>query len=95
MFLRTFGSRRPPTATASEDKMVQQSSDTSKTTEQVVTEKAKSPVPEALAEDTDYIVRHASGMKLSEEENMEAKHVTPQVSISCYIGRFILILDAK
>jgi hypothetical protein len=24
-------------------------------------EKAKSPVPEALAEDIDYIVRHASG----------------------------------
>jgi hypothetical protein len=37
-------------------------------------EKAKSPVSEALAEDTDYIVRHASGKKLSEEEILEAKH---------------------
>ena len=37
-------------------------------------EKAKSPVPEALAEDIDYIVRHASGKKLSEEEILEAKH---------------------
>jgi hypothetical protein len=51
----------------------QQISDTGKTTEQVVTEKAKSPVPKALAEDTDYIVRHALGKKLSEEEILEAK----------------------
>jgi hypothetical protein len=57
-----------------EDKVGQQSSDNGKTTEQVVTEKAKSPVPEALTEDTDYIVRHASGKKLSEEEILEAKH---------------------
>jgi hypothetical protein len=56
------------------DKVGQQSSDTGKTTEQVVTERAKSHVPEALAEDTDYIVRHASGKKLSEEEILEAKH---------------------
>jgi hypothetical protein len=34
----------------------QQSSDAGKTTEQVVTEKAKSPDLEALAEDTNYIV---------------------------------------
>jgi hypothetical protein len=39
-----------------------------------VIEKAKSPIPEALAEDTDYIVRHASGKKLSKEEILEAKH---------------------
>jgi hypothetical protein len=51
-----------------EDKVCQQILDTSKTTEQVMTEKAKSPAPKALAEDTDYIVRHASGRKLSEEE---------------------------
>jgi hypothetical protein len=57
-----------------QDKVGQQSSDTGKMIEQVVTEKAKSPVPEALAEDTDYIVRHASGKKLSEEEILEAKH---------------------
>jgi hypothetical protein len=37
-------------------------------------EKAKSSVPEALVEDIDYIVRHASGKKLSEEEILEAKH---------------------
>jgi hypothetical protein len=58
-----------PKTDVPEDKVGQQSSDTGKTTE-----KAKSPVPKALAEDTDYIVRHASGKKLSEEEILEAKH---------------------
>jgi hypothetical protein len=57
-----------------EDKVGQQILDTSKMTEQVVIEKAKSPIPEALAEDTDYIARHASGKKLSKEEILEAKH---------------------
>jgi hypothetical protein len=58
----------------SEDKVDQQISDTDKTTEQDMVEKAKSPVPEALIEDIDYIVRHASEKKLSEEEILEAKH---------------------
>jgi hypothetical protein len=35
---------------------------------------AKSPAPEALSEDLDYIIRHASGKRLSEEEVFEAKH---------------------
>jgi hypothetical protein len=39
-----------------EDKVDQQISDTGKTTEQDMAEKAKSLVPEALTEDTDYIV---------------------------------------
>jgi hypothetical protein len=61
-------------AAVPKDKVGQQILDTGKTTEQDVTEKAESPVPEALAEDIDYIVRHASGKKLSEEEILEAKH---------------------
>jgi hypothetical protein len=72
---------KPKTAVP-EGKMGQQSSNTGKTTEQVVTEKAKSPVPKALAEDTDYIVRHASGKKLSEEEILEAKKLRPKTEIS-------------
>jgi hypothetical protein len=36
--------------------------------------KAKSPIPEALSEDLDFIIRHASGKRLSEEEIEEAKH---------------------
>jgi hypothetical protein len=57
-----------------EGKVGQQILDTSKTIEQDMVEKAKSLVPEALFEDIDYIVRHASGKKLSEEEILEAKH---------------------
>jgi hypothetical protein len=37
-------------------------------------ERAKSPAPEAAVEDADYIYRHASGKKLSEEEVLEARH---------------------
>jgi hypothetical protein len=37
-------------------------------------EKAKSPIPEAPSEDLDFIIRHASGKRLSEEEIVEAKH---------------------
>jgi hypothetical protein len=39
-----------------------------------VTEKAKSPAPKAPSEDLDYIIQHASGKRLSEEEIAEAKH---------------------
>jgi hypothetical protein len=41
---------------------------------QEVTEKAKSPAPEAPSKDLDYIIRHASGKRLTEEEILEAKH---------------------
>jgi hypothetical protein len=37
-------------------------------------EKAKSPDPEAPTEDVDFIIRHASGKKLSNEEILEARH---------------------
>ena len=39
-----------------------------------MTEKAKSPAPEAPSKDLDCIIRHASGKNLSEEEILEAKH---------------------
>jgi hypothetical protein len=42
-------------------------------------EKAKSPVPEAPPEDIDFIVRHASGKKLSKEEIAEAKHYAQEL----------------
>jgi hypothetical protein len=35
--------------------------------------KAKSPAPEMLAEELDFIIRHASGKQLSEEQIVEAK----------------------
>jgi hypothetical protein len=59
---------------ATEDKADQESPDAGMALEQGVTEKAKSPVPEASSEDIDFIIRHASGKRLSEEEVMEAKH---------------------
>jgi hypothetical protein len=57
-----------------EDKAEQESPDAGMTLEQDVTEKAKCPVPEAPSEDIDFIIRHALGKRLSEEEVMEAKH---------------------
>jgi hypothetical protein len=42
--------------------------------EKSAAKEAKSLAPEALSEDFDYIIRHASGKRLSEEENFEAKH---------------------
>jgi hypothetical protein len=48
---------------ASKDKAEQQTSDTVMTAGQDMMEKAKSPAPEALDEDVDYIIRHALGKK--------------------------------
>jgi hypothetical protein len=42
--------------------------------ERILLEKAATPTPEAPSEVLDYIIRHASGKRLSEEENFEAKH---------------------
>jgi hypothetical protein len=43
-------------------------------TTQDMMEKAKSTASEASAEDVDYIIRHASGKTLSNEEILEARH---------------------
>jgi hypothetical protein len=45
-----------------------------KTTGQIVPEKTETPAPEAPNEYVDYIIRHASGKKLSQEEIVEARH---------------------
>jgi hypothetical protein len=45
-----------------------------KAAEQIAPEKIETPAPEALIENIDYIIRHASGKKLSEEEMLEARH---------------------
>jgi hypothetical protein len=37
-------------------------------------EKIESPTPKAPAEEVDFIIQHASGKRLSEEEIVEAKH---------------------
>jgi hypothetical protein len=42
--------------------------------EKSAAKEAESLAPEALSENLDYIIRHASGKRLSEEEIFEAKH---------------------
>jgi hypothetical protein len=64
-------------AAAPEDKVSQQISYIGKTTEQDMAEKAKSPVPEALVEDIDYIVRHASGKKYLKKKSWKP-NTTPE-----------------
>jgi hypothetical protein len=41
--------------------------------EQTLSEQAATPTPEASSEIVDYIVRHASGKRLSEKEKREAQ----------------------
>jgi hypothetical protein len=45
-----------------------------KAAEQILSEKTAIPIPEASSEALDYIVRHASGKRLSAEEKREAQY---------------------
>jgi hypothetical protein len=45
-----------------------------KAIEQISFEMAATPTPEALKESIDYVIRHASGKGLSQEEEREAQH---------------------
>jgi hypothetical protein len=45
-----------------------------KSTERIATEKIETPVPEASNKSIDYVIRHASGKVLSQEEMLEAQH---------------------
>ena len=52
--------------------------------EQILPEKAAAPTPEAPSKDLDYIIRHASEKRISEEEIFEAKHSSPALrSTTC------------
>jgi hypothetical protein len=59
---------------SSEVQADQQTSNTILIAGQDMVERAKSPASEAPTEAADYIYRHASGKKLSEDEIAEAKH---------------------
>jgi hypothetical protein len=59
---------------ATEQRVGEEFLDVSIALEKIVAEKAKSPAPEAQSEDIDYIIRHASGKRLSKEEILEVKH---------------------
>jgi hypothetical protein len=47
--------------------------------EKSAAKEAESLAPEALSEDLDYIIRHASGKRLSKDEIFEAKHYTREL----------------
>jgi hypothetical protein len=47
--------------------------------EQILPEKVAAPAPEASSEVLDYIIQHASGKRLSEEEIFEAKHYAQEL----------------
>jgi hypothetical protein len=64
---------------ATEDKAERESLDVGMAMEKDVVKKAKSPAPGALSEDIDFIIRHASGKRLSEEEIAEAKHYAQEL----------------
>jgi hypothetical protein len=65
---------------ATEQRAEQESTDVGMSLEKKdAPEKAKSPIPEAPSEDLDFIICHASGKKLSEEEIVEAKHYTREL----------------
>jgi hypothetical protein len=53
-----------------------------KSTERIATEKIEAPAPEALNKSTDYVIRHASGKVLSQEEMLEAQHYAQKLKYS-------------
>jgi hypothetical protein len=57
-----------------EQRAVEESPDTGVAPEKSMAKEAKSPALEAPSESLDYIIRHASGKRLYEEEAFEAKH---------------------
>jgi hypothetical protein len=48
----------------------------------ILPEKAAAPSPEALKENIEYIIHHASGKKLSKEEEREAQHYAQKLKYS-------------
>jgi hypothetical protein len=53
-----------------------------KSTEQIATEKIEAPGHEASNKSIDYIIRHASGKVLSQEEMLEAQHYAQKLKYS-------------
>ena len=64
---------------ATEQRAREEFPDASIALEKNVAKKAKSPAPEAPSKDLDYIIRHASGKRLSEDEILEAKHYAQEL----------------
>jgi hypothetical protein len=64
---------------ATEQRVEEESPDTGVALEKSVAKEANSPAPEAPSEGFDYIIRHASGKRLSEEDVFEAKHYAQEL----------------
>jgi hypothetical protein len=68
--------------------------------EQILPEKTATPTPEASSEVLDYIVRHTSGKRLSEEEKREAQYYAqklkyPGIDIQRQRRRRFLVLSPR
>jgi hypothetical protein len=63
-----------PSESAKEKSLETEGENTKETLKQILSEKTLSSTPEASSKFPDYIVRHASGKMLSEEEKREAHH---------------------
>jgi hypothetical protein len=59
---------RPTESTEKKPTEIEEKAIEEKATEQISAEKVATPAPEALKESIDYIIRHASGKGLSQEE---------------------------
>jgi hypothetical protein len=64
----------PSVPTEMESAEIEEKATEEKATEQISFAKVATPAPEALKERIDYIIRHASGKGLSQEEKQEAQH---------------------
>jgi hypothetical protein len=64
----------PSEPTEKESAEIEEMATEEKIKEQISTEKITTPAPEALKENIDYIICHASGKILSQEEEQEAQH---------------------
>jgi hypothetical protein len=72
--IQTVTKARPSEPAEIEPAEIKEKATKEKATEQISSEKVATPVPDALKESIDYIIRHASGKGLSQEEKQEAQH---------------------
>jgi hypothetical protein len=72
--VQTETKARPLEPTEKKPVEIEEKATEEKATEQISSEKVATLTPEALKESIDYIIRHASGKGLSQEEKREAQH---------------------
>jgi hypothetical protein len=72
--IQTKTEAEPSEPTKSKPAEIEAKATAEKAREQIASETVVTPTPEALKESFDYIIRHASGKGLSQEEKREAQH---------------------